>query len=102
MVISKSPSVVRARTRLRVAAFSEGWVIDKSLLARSSEIRLELRQDAGVEMRPRIRSGNGVRLARIELQVVGKLCVDQLLDELDGVLQMHVVISGAMHQQQPS
>ena len=52
-------------------------------------------------MRPCVRSGNRMRLARIELQVIGQVRVDQLLDELDGVLQMHIVVARAMYQQQP-
>ena len=61
---------------------------------------VEVVEDAGVEMSADIGAGDGVGLAGIELEVVGTLGLDELLDKLDGVLHVDVVIAGAMDEEE--
>ena len=63
------------------------------------EVAPKVIQNGTIEMCSRFRAIDAVRLARIQLQVVGQICIDQFLNELDGVLQVHIVISRALHQQ---
>jgi hypothetical protein len=61
---------------------------------------LELREDAVVEMSPHIGTGDGVCFAGIDLKVIRDASLDELLNELDGVLNVNVVVAGSMGQEQ--
>jgi len=50
----------------------------------------------------RLLAGDAVRFSGVELQVEGASGVDHGVDELDGVLHVHVVVTGAVYQQQPA
>ena len=45
---------------------------------------------------------DAVGLARVELQIVGQIGIDQLLNELDRILKVYIVVSRALNQQQAS
>ena len=59
-------------------------------------------KDAAKEVSPGLRAIDAVGLSRVNLEVIRQICVDQLLDKLDGVRKMHVVIPRAMYQKQMS
>ena len=47
-------------------------------------------------MLPHIRTGDGMRLARIYLQVIGNARLDQFLHKLHGVFKVDIVVARAM------
>ncbi len=61
-----------------------------------------MRQDASEEVSGRIGAVDAVGFARVELQIIGQICIDQLLNELDRILNVDVVIPRALNQQQTS
>jgi len=63
---------------------------------------VEVGEDARVEVGAHVRAGDGVGLARIDLQVVGNLRLDELLHELHGVFEVDVVVAGAVDEQEMS
>jgi hypothetical protein len=63
------------------------------------QVLLELSQDSFVQMSPHIGSGDGMGLARINLQVVRNAGLNQFLNVLDGVFEVDVVITGAMRDE---
>ncbi len=60
------------------------------------QVGLELEEDAVEELVARLGAGDGVGLAREELQVIGNAGVDEWLEELDGVGEVDVVVAGAL------
>src|ERR1700677_4746347 len=61
-----------------------------------------MRQDSGEEVRASFSAADAMRLTRIKLQIIRQVGIDQLLNELNGVLDVYVVISRALDQQQAS
>ena len=66
------------------------------LCASGLEVGFEVPEDAVEELVAGGGAGDGVGLAREELQVVGDASVDEGLDELDGVGHVDVVVAGAL------
>src|SRR5438445_2476382 len=65
-------------------------------LVRSQKLAMEMRPDAGKQMRACSRPGDAVRFARINLQIELPARADEGIDHLHGVLHVHVVITGAV------
>ena len=61
---------------------------------------VEVGEDARVEVGAHVRAGDGVGLARIDLQVVGNLRFDELLNKLHSVFDVDVVVAGAVDEQE--
>src|SRR5271170_5604273 len=57
-------------------------------------------KNAAKEVSSGLRAVDAVGLSRVNLEVIRQICVDQLLDKLDGVRKVHVVIPRAMYQKQ--
>ena len=56
------------------------------------EIQLKVFQDSAVQVRRSFGAADAMGLAWVELQIVGQVSIDQLLDELDRILHVYVVI----------
>ena len=80
----------RALFIARVASL-HGWL----------QVLLKVGDDPVEQHRAHIGTGDRVRLAREDLQVVRLSGLDQLLNVLDRVLNVYIVVSSAMAQQQP-
>src|SRR5271155_1750137 len=103
MVSSKSPRVVCARTSSLVSGRPAGWVTYRPSLSgfrRILQVGLKLRQYPLVKVSARLGPRNRMCLSRVDLVVVWQVGVDQLLNELDRIRQVHVVIPGALDEQQ--
>jgi len=70
------------------------------LPARSQKLSAKMIANAVVQVRSCRLSGNTVRLARVHLQVKLLARVNKRIHHLDGVLDVHVVITGAVYFQQ--
>ena len=75
---------------LLIGGRSKGWL----------QVLVKVRKDAGVEMGAHFGASDGVGFARIDLEVVGDLGLDELLDVLHGVFDVDVVVAGAVDEQE--
>ena len=63
------------------------------------QLPLELIFNHREQMHPRILPGDAVRLVRIDHQPELFPCIDQRVDHLNAVLEVHIVVARAVHQQ---
>ena len=85
------PSMLSFRRRISLGSWSRNWWL---------QVHLKLRDDAVEQVCSHIGAGDGVCLARIDLQVIRNLGFNELLNELNGILDVHIVVAGTLDEQE--